>query len=139
MNENSPIWARDAATVKPVTLVISCAGGHFAHGLALGAWLHRQPLHLHVPAYCNSACANYVFTAAKSRELGDYAVVAFHGGMTDTADRRAQLQVQLAPGSPATAQARLERYLRDAKLLDIGAGTNEIRRMLIGRELIGAR
>ncbi|MGZ3270730.1 MAG: acyl-CoA dehydrogenase family protein, partial [Croceibacterium sp.] len=28
-------------------------------------------------------------------------------------------------------------YLRDAKLLDIGAGTNEIRRMLIGRELIG--
>ena len=29
--------------------------------------------------------------------------------------------------------------MRDAKLLDIGAGTNEIRRMLIGRELIGAR
>ena len=28
--------------------------------------------------------------------------------------------------------------LRDTKLLDIGAGTNEIRRMLIGRELIGA-
>ena len=28
--------------------------------------------------------------------------------------------------------------MRDAKLLDIGAGTNEIRRMLIGRELIGA-
>ena len=27
---------------------------------------------------------------------------------------------------------------RDAKLLDIGAGTNEIRRMLIGRELIGS-
>jgi len=29
--------------------------------------------------------------------------------------------------------------MRDAKLLDIGAGTNEIRRMLIGRELIGAQ
>ena len=28
--------------------------------------------------------------------------------------------------------------MRDAKLIDIGAGTNEIRRMLIGRELIGA-
>ena len=27
------------------------------------------------------------------------------------------------------------RLLRDAKLFDIGAGTNEIRRMLIGREL----
>jgi 3-methylcrotonyl-CoA carboxylase beta subunit len=33
---------------------------------------------------------------------------------------------------------QVERYLRDAKLLDIGAGTNEIRQMLIGRELIGA-
>ena len=32
----------------------------------------------------------------------------------------------------------MERFWRDAKLLDIGAGTNEVRRMLIGRELIGA-
>ncbi len=32
----------------------------------------------------------------------------------------------------------VERYYRDAKLLDIGAGTNEIRRMLIGSEVIGA-
>ncbi|MFK7958782.1 MAG: isovaleryl-CoA dehydrogenase [Lysobacterales bacterium] len=30
------------------------------------------------------------------------------------------------------------RLLRDAKLYDIGAGTNEIRRMLIGRELVGS-
>ncbi len=29
------------------------------------------------------------------------------------------------------------RLLRDAKLYEIGAGTNEIRRMLIGRELLG--
>jgi len=28
--------------------------------------------------------------------------------------------------------------MRDAKLLYIGAGTNEVRRMLIGRELIGS-
>ena len=32
----------------------------------------------------------------------------------------------------------MERLMRDAKLYDIGAGTNEIRRFLIGRELIGA-
>jgi isovaleryl-CoA dehydrogenase len=30
------------------------------------------------------------------------------------------------------------RLLRDAKLYEIGAGTNEIRRMLIGRELFAA-
>jgi alkylation response protein AidB-like acyl-CoA dehydrogenase len=42
--------------------------------------------------------------------------------------------------APRCAPAKdwpVERFLRDAKLLDIGAGTNEIRRMLIGRELIG--
>jgi hypothetical protein len=32
----------------------------------------------------------------------------------------------------------VERLLRDAKLYDIGAGTNEIRRFLIGRELMGS-
>jgi isovaleryl-CoA dehydrogenase len=31
------------------------------------------------------------------------------------------------------------RILRDAKLYEIGAGTNEIRRMLIGRELVGGK
>ena len=31
------------------------------------------------------------------------------------------------------------RLLRDAKLYDIGAGTNEIRRMLIGRELFNSK
>ena len=36
-----------------------------------------------------------------------------------------------------TREWPVERYMRDAKLLDIGAGTNEIRCMLIGRELIG--
>jgi 4-hydroxyphenylacetate 3-monooxygenase len=35
------------------------------------------------------------------------------------------------------AMELVERFLRDAKLYDIGAGTNEIRRFLIGRELIG--
>ena len=41
-----------------------------------------------------------------------------------------------APATPRTG--RSSATMRDAKLLDIGAGTNEIRRMLIGRELIGA-
>ena len=32
----------------------------------------------------------------------------------------------------------VSRLFRDAKLMEIGAGTSEIRRMLIGRELVGA-
>jgi isovaleryl-CoA dehydrogenase len=31
----------------------------------------------------------------------------------------------------------LERFARDAKLLEIGAGTSEIRRLVIARELLG--
>ncbi|MEO6388192.1 MAG: isovaleryl-CoA dehydrogenase [Croceibacterium sp.] len=45
--------------------------------------------------------------------------------------------IQALGGAGYTTDWPVERYLRDAKLLDIGAGTNEIRRMLIGRELIG--
>jgi isovaleryl-CoA dehydrogenase len=32
----------------------------------------------------------------------------------------------------------VSRLFRDAKLMEIGAGTSEIRRMLIGREMMGA-
>ena len=46
--------------------------------------------------------------------------------------------IQALGGAGYTTDWPVERFLRDAKLLDIGAGTNEIRRMLIGRELIGA-
>ena len=46
--------------------------------------------------------------------------------------------IQALGGAGYTKDWPVERFMRDAKLLDIGAGTNEIRRMLIGRELIGA-
>ncbi len=45
--------------------------------------------------------------------------------------------VQALGGAGYTKDWPVERYYRDAKLLDIGAGTNEVRRMLIGRELSG--
>jgi alkylation response protein AidB-like acyl-CoA dehydrogenase len=34
---------------------------------------------------------------------------------------------------------RVERYLRDAKLTEIGEGTSEIQRMVIARNLLGVR
>jgi isovaleryl-CoA dehydrogenase len=46
--------------------------------------------------------------------------------------------IQALGGAGYTKDWPVERFARDAKLLDIGAGTNEIRRMLIGRELVGA-
>ena len=56
---------------------------------------------------------------------------------SENAFRAAGEAVQALGGAGYTTDWPVERYLRDAKLLDIGAGTNEIRRMLIGRELIG--
>lgn len=57
---------------------------------------------------------------------------------SENAFRVAGEAIQALGGAGYTLDFPVERYLRDAKLLDIGAGTNEIRRMLIGRELIGA-
>ncbi|MEO0061954.1 MAG: Acyl-CoA dehydrogenase [Pseudomonadota bacterium] len=57
---------------------------------------------------------------------------------SENAFRVAGEAVQALGGAGYTTDWPVERFLRDAKLLDIGAGTNEIRRMLIGRELIGA-
>ncbi len=57
---------------------------------------------------------------------------------SENAFRVAGESVQALGGAGYTLDWPVERYMRDAKLLDIGAGTNEIRRMLIGRELIGA-
>ncbi|MGB3796450.1 MAG: acyl-CoA dehydrogenase family protein, partial [Alteraurantiacibacter sp.] len=57
---------------------------------------------------------------------------------SENAFRVAGEAIQALGGAGYTTDWPVERYLRDAKLLDIGAGTNEIRRMLIGRELIGA-
>jgi len=57
---------------------------------------------------------------------------------SENAFRVAGEAIQALGGAGYTTDWPVERYLRDAKLLDIGAGTNEMRRMLIGRELIGA-
>ena len=43
--------------------------------------------------------------------------------------------IQLMGGNGYVNDNPVGRYLRDAKLAEIGAGTSEIRRMLIGREL----
>ena len=99
--------------VKPQTLVISSAGGRVELGLELGEWVFRQQLKVHVPSFCNSACANYVFTAARERELGENALLSFHGGMRD-ADT--QLQASLARLTPVVREKLLpekQRFLTE--------------------------
>ena len=88
----------------------------------------------------NSARA-YVYAVAKSCDAGRTTRFDAAGAIllaSESAFKVAGEAVQALGGAGYTKDWPVERYLRDAKLLDIGAGTNEIRRMLIGRELIGA-
>ncbi|TNC52995.1 isovaleryl-CoA dehydrogenase [Rubellimicrobium rubrum] len=50
---------------------------------------------------------------------------------------QAHQAVQALGGAGFLGDSVVSRLFRDAKLMEIGAGTSEIRRMLIGRELIG--
>ncbi len=83
----------------------------------------------------------YTYAVAKSCDSGQTTRFDAAGCIllaSENAFRVAGEAVQALGGAGYTKDWPVERYLRDAKLLDIGAGTNEIRRMLIGRELIGA-
>jgi isovaleryl-CoA dehydrogenase len=48
----------------------------------------------------------------------------------------AHQSVQAMGGAGFMAETPVSRLFRDAKLMEIGAGTSEIRRMLIGREMM---
>jgi isovaleryl-CoA dehydrogenase len=83
----------------------------------------------------------YTYAVARSCDAGQTTRFDAAGAIlyaSESAFRVAGEAVQALGGAGYTRDWPVERYLRDAKLLDIGAGTNEIRRMLIGRELIGA-
>ncbi|HOA35878.1 MAG TPA: acyl-CoA dehydrogenase [Bacillota bacterium] len=56
---------------------------------------------------------------------------------SETAVRAALEAVQIYGGYGYTADYPVERYLRDAKLMEIGEGTSEIQRLVIARQLLG--
>ena len=88
----------------------------------------------------NSARA-YVYAVARACDAGQTTRFDAAGCIllaSENAVKVAGEAIQALGGAGYTKDWPVERFLRDAKLLDIGAGTNEIRRMLIGRELIGA-
>ncbi|MYL96980.1 isovaleryl-CoA dehydrogenase [Novosphingobium sp. FGD1] len=83
----------------------------------------------------------YVYAVARACDAGQTTRFDAAGAIllaSENAFRVSGEAVQALGGAGYTTDWPVERYLRDAKLLDIGAGTNEIRRMLIGRELIGS-
>ncbi len=88
----------------------------------------------------NSARA-YVYEVAKACDRGevtraDAAACCLYA--SEQAMVQAHQAVQAMGGAGFMADAPVGRLFRDAKLMEIGAGTSEIRRMLVGRELMGA-
>lgn len=87
----------------------------------------------------NSARA-YVYAVAKACDAGQTTRFDAAGAILLASENAVKVSleaVQALGGAGYTREWPVERYVRDAKLYDIGAGTNEIRRFLIGRELIG--
>jgi isovaleryl-CoA dehydrogenase len=87
----------------------------------------------------NSARA-YVYAVAKACDAGRTTRFDAAGAIllaSENAVKTALEAIQALGGAGYLKDYPVERLLRDAKLYDIGAGTNEIRRFLIGRELVG--
>ena len=88
----------------------------------------------------NSARA-YVYAVAKACDAGKTTRFDAAGAILMASENAVKVSleaIQALGGAGYTRDYPVERLLRDAKLYDIGAGTNEIRRYPIGRELIGA-
>lgn len=88
----------------------------------------------------NSARA-YTYEVAKACDRGevtrqDAAACVLYA--SEQAMVQSHQAVQAMGGTGYMNESTVSRLMRDAKLMEIGAGTSEIRRMLIGRELMGA-
>jgi isovaleryl-CoA dehydrogenase len=109
-------------------------------GKAIGSFQLIQAKVADMYVALNSARA-YVYQVARACDSGKTTRFDAAGAILYASEQAVRVSleaIQALGGAGYTKDWPVERYMRDAKLLDIGAGTNEIRRMLIGRELIGA-
>jgi isovaleryl-CoA dehydrogenase len=85
-----------------------------------------------------NAARAYVYAVAKACDRGQTTRKDAAGAILFAAERATKIAldaIQLLGGTGYINESPTGRLLRDAKLYEIGAGTSEIRRMLIGREL----
>jgi len=108
-------------------------------GQAIGAFQLMQGKVADMYVALSSARA-YVYAVARACDAGLTTRFDAAGAIllaSENAVRCSLEAVQALGGAGYTKDFPVERLARDAKLYDIGAGTNEIRRFLIGRELVG--
>jgi isovaleryl-CoA dehydrogenase len=88
-----------------------------------------------------NACKAYVYFTAKAADRGETTRYDAAGCLLYAAEKATEIAlqaIQTLGGNGYINDYPTGRLLRDAKLYEIGAGTSEIRRMLIGRELFEA-
>jgi isovaleryl-CoA dehydrogenase len=108
-------------------------------GRPIGAFQLMQAKVADMYVALNSSRA-YVYQVARACDAGRTTRYDAAGAIlmaSENAVKTSLEAIQALGGAGYTKDWPVERLLRDAKLYDIGAGTNEIRRFLIGRELIG--
>lgn len=85
-----------------------------------------------------TACRAYLYAVAAGCDRGEVSRKDAAGVILYCAEKATQValdSIQLLGGNGYTNEYATGRLLRDAKLYEIGAGTSEVRRMLIGREI----
>ncbi len=85
-----------------------------------------------------NACRAYVYTVAQACDRGETSRKDAAGAILLSSEKATWMAleaIQALGGMGYVNESGTGRLLRDAKLYEIGAGTSEIRRMLIGREL----
>jgi isovaleryl-CoA dehydrogenase len=88
-----------------------------------------------------NACKAYVYTVARACDRGETTRQDAAGAILYASEKAtwvALQAIQALGGMGYVNETPTGRLLRDAKLYEIGAGTSEVRRMLIGRELFSA-
>lgn len=85
-----------------------------------------------------NASRSYVYAVAQSADRGEIYPKDAASALMFAAENATQVAlqaIQCLGGNGYITEFPVERFLRDAKLYEIGAGTSEIRRIVIGREL----
>jgi len=124
----------------PLGIMQACLDVVLQFGRPIGSFQLIQAKVADMYVALNSARA-YVYAVARACDAGKTTRFDAAGAIllaSENAVRTSLEAIQALGGAGYTREWPVERFLRDAKLYDIGAGTNEIRRFLIGRELIGA-
>jgi alkylation response protein AidB-like acyl-CoA dehydrogenase len=88
------------------------------------------------------AARSMVWKAAWLKDQGrDYGLVAAEAKLfaSEVSSRATNAAIQIHGGYGYTTDYPVERYLRDAKLTEIGEGTSQVQRLVIARKILGLR